>query len=142
MKAYDQDLRHKIIDAFRNREGSYRKLAKRFHVSLSFMQTLIGRYLDTGSIEPLPHKSGNPPKIKEEHYPILQKLVSENNDATLEELCVQMELKTHVKVSRSVMSKTLQKLELTRKKNLTRSGARHGQSKKIETRVLGTYPYI
>jgi transposase len=106
------------------------------------MQTLIGRYLDTGSIEPLPHKSGNPPKIKEEHYPILQKLVEENNDATLEELCVQMELKTHVKVSRSVMSKTLQKLELTRKKNFTRSGARHGQSKKIETRVLGTYPYI
>lgn len=92
MKAYDQNLRQKIIEAFRNREGSYRKLAKRFHVSLSFIQTLLGRYLDTGSIEPLPHKSGNPPKIQEEHYPILQKLVEENNDATLEELCEQMEL--------------------------------------------------
>ena len=142
MKAYDQDLRQKIIDAFRNREGSYRKLAKRFHVSLSFIQTLLGRYLDTGSIEPLPHKSGNPSKIKEEHYPVLQKLVEENNDSTLEELCVQMELKTSVKISRSGMSKTLQKLKLTRKKNFTRSGARHGQSKKIKTRVLGTYPYI
>lgn len=128
MKAYDQDLRQKIIDAFRNREGSYRKLAKRFHVSLSFIQTLLGRYLDTGSIEPLPHKSGNTPKIKEEHYPILQKLVEDNNDSTLEELCIQMELKSQVKISRSGMSKTLQKLELTRKKNLTRSGARHGQS--------------
>ena len=56
MKAYDQDLRQKTINAFRNREGSYSKLAKRFHVSLSFVQTLIGRYLDTGTIELLPHK--------------------------------------------------------------------------------------
>ena len=142
MKAYDQDLRQKIIDAFRNREGSYRNLAKRFHVSLSFIRTLLGRYLDTGSIEPLPHKSGNPPKIREEHYPVLQKLVEEDNDATLEELCVQMEFKTQVKISRSGMSRTLQKLELTRKKNLICGGARHGQSKKIETRVLGTYPYV
>ena len=142
MKAYDQDLRQKIIDAFQNREGSYRKLAKRFHVSLSFIQTLIGRYLDTGSIEPLPHKSGNPPKIKDEHYPILQKLVEENNDSTLEELCRQMELKSQVKISRSKMGKMLQKLKLTRKKNVTRGGARHGQSKKVETRILGNYPYI
>ncbi|MDJ0800937.1 MAG: helix-turn-helix domain-containing protein [Calothrix sp. MO_167.B12] len=82
MKAYDQDLRQKIINAFRSREGSYRELAKRFHVSLSFIQRLIGRYLDTGSIEPLPHRSGNPAKIKSEHYPIVQKLVEENNDAT------------------------------------------------------------
>ncbi|MEH1834784.1 MAG: transposase [Nostoc sp.] len=69
-----------------------RKLAKRFHVSLSFIQTLLGRYLEIESIEPLPHKSSNPPQIKEEHYPILQKLIEENNDATLKELCVKMEL--------------------------------------------------
>ncbi len=58
MKAYNQNLRQKIINAFRNREGSYRELVKRFHVSLSFVQRLIDRYLDTGLIEPLPHKSG------------------------------------------------------------------------------------
>nr|NMG23065.1 hypothetical protein [Brasilonema bromeliae SPC951] len=75
-------------------------------------------YLDTVRIEPLPHKSGNAPKIKEEHYSVLQKLVEENNDSTLEELCVQMELKSQVKISRSGMGKTLQKLKLTRKKTL------------------------
>ena len=121
MKAYNQDLRKKIINAFHNREGSYRELAKRFHVSLSFIQRFIGRYLDMGTIEPLAHKSGNPAKIKEEHYPILQKLVKENNDATLEELCTQMELKTKISISRSGMCKTLKKLQLTRKKNITRS---------------------
>jgi transposase len=74
----------------------------------------------------LPHKGGNPAKIKDEHYPILQKLVEENNDSTLEELCVQMELKTQIKISLPAMGRTLQKLQLTRKKNLTRGGARHG----------------
>lgn len=126
MKAYDTDLRQKIINAFRNREGSYRKLAKRFHVSLSFVQRLIGRYLDTGSIERLPHKSGNPAKIKDENYPILQKLVEENNDATLEELCLKMEQETNIKISCSGMWKTLEKLQLTRKKNLARGRTRHG----------------
>jgi transposase len=125
MKAYDQDLRQKIIYAYRNKEGSYRNLAKRFHVSLSFIQTLIGRYLDTGSIKALPHKGGNPAKIKDEDYPVLQKLVEESNDTTLEELCGKMELKTQVKISRAAMGRTLQKLQLTRKKNLTRGGTRH-----------------
>ncbi len=131
MKAYDQDLRQKIINAFRNREGSYRELAKRFHVSLSFIQRLIGRYLDTGSIEPLPHRSGNSAKIKSEHHPILKKLVEENNGATLEELCVKMEQKTQIKISRSGMYRTLAKLQITRKKNLSCRRERHGNSKKI-----------
>lgn len=133
MKAYNQDLRQKIINAFHSKEGSYRKLAQRFHVSLSFVQTLIGRYLDTGTIDPLPHKSNNPAKINEKHYPILRKIVSENNDATLEELCKLMELKTQVKISCSGMCKTLKKLQLTRKKNLTRNRTRYGKSPKIET---------
>ncbi len=125
MKAYDKDLRQKIINAFHNKEGSYRKLAKRFHVSLSFVQRLISRYLDTGRIERLPHKSGNPAKIKQEHYPILQKLVEENNDATLEELCVKIEKEANVKISCSGMWKTLEKLQLTRKKNLARRRTGH-----------------
>ena len=106
MKAYDQDLRQKIINAFRNREGSYRKFAKRFHVSLSFVQTLIGRYLDTGTIETLPHNSGNPAKVKEEHYPVSTKFVEEKNDATLAELCLLMKQKTQIKISCSTMWRT------------------------------------
>lgn len=101
-----------------NKEGSYRKLAKSFNVSLSFIQKLIGRYLDTGTLKPLPHESNNPVKIKGEYYQILRKLILENNDATLEELCIKMEQKTKLKVSRSAMSRTLAKLQITREKTL------------------------
>lgn len=35
MKAYSTDLREKVMNAYNNREGSQRELAKRFSVSLS-----------------------------------------------------------------------------------------------------------
>ncbi|BAZ22638.1 transposase [Kalymmatonema gypsitolerans NIES-4073] len=116
MKTYLNDLRQKIINAYIKREGSYRKLAQKFGVSLSFVQTLINRYQDMGRIEPLPHGGGQKPKINDKHSEILQKLVAENNDATLEELCSLFELKTQIKVSRARMGRTLQKLQITRKK--------------------------
>ncbi len=128
MKAYSQDLRQKIINAYNNKEGSYRQLAKRFGVSLSFVQTLLGRYLDTGSLEPLPHRGGNQPKIKNEDLEIVRQLVAENSHATLEELCVLLESKTQIKVSRATMGRILQKLQLTRKRNSPRQRTRYRRS--------------
>lgn len=120
MKAYSNDLRRKIINAYTNRQGSYRQLAVKFGVSLSFVQTLINRYQDIGRIEPLPHGGGQKPKINDKHLETLQKLVTENNDSTLEELCEIFESKTQMKVSRATMGRMLQRLELTRKKNFAR----------------------
>ena len=116
MRAYSQNLRQNIINAYNNKEGSYRQLAKRFCVSLSFIQTLIGRYQDTGSIEPLPHAGGNKPKLKSEHLEILKQLVQENNDATLENLCELLDAKVQVKVSRATMGRVLHQLQLNRRR--------------------------
>lgn len=120
MRAYSQNLRQNIINAYNNKEGSYRQLAKRFCVSLSFIQTLIGRYQDTGRIEPLPHGGGNKPKLKSEHLEILKQLVQENNDATLEKLCELLDAKVQVKVSRATMGRVLHQLQLTRKRRNTK----------------------
>lgn len=119
MKAYSTDFRRKIIDAYLRTEGSYRELALKFDVSLSFVQTLINRYQDLSRIEPLPHGGGQKAKINDKHSEILQKIVTDNNDATLEELCGLFESKTQIKVSRATMGRVLQKLELTRKKKLS-----------------------
>jgi transposase len=43
MKAYSLDLRQKVIDAYNRKQGSQRQLAKRFSVSLSFIQDLLKR---------------------------------------------------------------------------------------------------
>jgi transposase len=71
MKAYSIDLRRKIIDAYKAEEGSYRQLAKRFRVSLSFVQTLLKRYKDTGTVEPLPHSGGRQLKLNSENLALL-----------------------------------------------------------------------
>ena len=44
MKVYSSDLRDKVLKAYRNKEGSMKKISERFMVSLSFVFTL-GRNL-------------------------------------------------------------------------------------------------
>jgi putative transposase len=81
MKAYSIDLRQKVIDAYNNQEGSLRQLAKRFSVSLSFVQRLLKRYHQSGTVEPKPHGGGKPAKLTQEQMVIVKILVEEDNDA-------------------------------------------------------------
>ncbi len=41
MKAYSLDLRQKIVDTYKNREGSIRQVPQRFKVARSFVQKLL-----------------------------------------------------------------------------------------------------
>jgi len=58
MKAYSVDLRQKIVDAHNQKEGSQRQLAKRFRVSLTFIENLLKRYRIDGTAEPRAHGGG------------------------------------------------------------------------------------
>ncbi len=116
MKPYSIDLRQKIVDAYSNQEGSYRQLAQHFRVSFSFVKRLMKRYKDTGKIEPKPHGGGQQSKLKAEHLETLRQVVEEDNDAILEELCELFYQKTQLRVSRATMGRSVEKLNLTRKK--------------------------
>ena len=116
MKAYSSDLRQKVMDAYNNLEGSQRELAKRFSVSLSFVQSLLRRYHSSGTVEPKPHGKGQSAKLTLEQVALIKTLVEEDNDAILVELCARLEERTGVKVSRATMGRITQKLNLTRKK--------------------------
>lgn len=118
MKAYSTDLREKVMNAYKNREGSQRELAKRFSVSLSFVQSLLRRYRSSGTVEPKPHGGGQSAKLNSEEVALITALVEEDNDAILVELCSRLEERTGVKVSRATMGRITQKLNLTRKKKL------------------------
>lgn len=118
MKAYSVDLRQKIVDAYKQNEGSQRELAKRFKVSRNFVRLLLKRYQTAGTVEPKLHTGGFAPKLAEQ-LKLVQELVEQDNDATLEELCVQLEQQTDTRVSPSTLCRTLQRLNLIRKKNST-----------------------
>ena len=118
MKAYSVDLRQKIIDAYNQQEGSQRQLAKRFRVSLSFIENLLKRYRMDGTVEPRAHGGGQLAKLSLEQEAVLATLVEEDNDAILVELCDQLEQRVGVRISRATMGRYVQKLKFTRKKKL------------------------
>lgn len=117
MKPYSTDLRLKILETKKKTNESIEKLAERFQVSYSFVNRLIKRYETTGSVEPKPHGGGQSPKLKADQWEVVVKLVEEDNDATLQQLCDRLAENTGIRVSVPTMCRILQKLKLTRKKS-------------------------
>jgi transposase len=114
MRPFSEDLRTRIIDAIDQHEGSLRKIAGRFRVSLSFIERLLRRRRETGSLRPKPHGGGRLPALDDIQLEQLRELVSEQPDATLEEL----RRRLAVDCSLAAICRALKKLGITRKKKV------------------------
>lgn len=132
MKAYSLDLRQKIVDTYAEGKISQRHLAKQFRVALSFVQKLLKQQRDTGSIASKIRTEQTPTKLNLEQLKVLEQLVAEHNDATLQELRDLLEQEIGVWVGRSTIDRMLKKLNLTVKKNTT------SQRKSERTSTTGT----
>jgi transposase len=135
MTTYSTDLRQKLLHACERRLGSQRALADLFGVSLSFVEKLLRRYRMTGDIAPKPHAGGQKPRLDAAAAALVRRLVHDNADVTLEELCARVATETGVRVSVATMCRVLQRLGLPRKKSrstppsVTRTGSsRRGRS--------------
>lgn len=111
--AYSIDLRQRIINAYKAKDGSQRELAKRFQVSLSFVKRLISRYQTTGEVKPKSHGGGAKAKITYSDLGQIKQLVEEQPDALLRELCERWEQKHQTRISISTMHRRLQQLRRT-----------------------------
>jgi transposase len=134
MQAYGIELRARIVEAYRNREGSVRELAERFAVAPNTVQNYLTLYRTTGSVEPRPHAGGVPPKIDERGLQQVQALLEETPDATVDELSDDFARRHHLAVGRSTMDRALRRLDVTRKKNLSMqpSATRRSASERAE----------
>jgi transposase len=112
MKPYSMDLRQRIAAAIDHGEGSFREIARRFRVSLSFIARLLQRRRQAGTLEPRPHGGGHPPALDHDGQERLRELVRQHPDATLDELRQRL----GVACSRSALARALERLKLTRKK--------------------------
>jgi transposase len=117
MPAYSHDLRQRVLDAVERKEGSFRQIARRFVVSLSFLVRLLQTHRRTGSIDPKPHRGGHPPALSPEDLKRLRELVHQQPDATLEELRQRL----GVSCSTMALCRALVKLGLPRKKKIPRA---------------------
>jgi transposase len=130
MKPYSLDLREKIVEAHLQQEGSIRHLAKRFNVSARFVWGLMHRVRSTGNCAPKPHGGGNPPRMAASQYETVTTLVKHSPDATLKELCGHVEATCHITPSKLSLHRTLDTLQLTRKKRaITRQNVTPPRSK-------------
>jgi len=86
--------------------------AQKWNVSQSFITKLKRRFRETGSLEPLQSKTGPKPKL-ETHHGLLQHIVAETPDATLEEIRDQLP----VQVCLQTVANALIQLKLVYKKN-------------------------
>jgi len=116
---YSLDLRKKIFSAWQAKEGSQRELAKRFNVSLSFIRDLSSQYRKTGEITPKPQGGDRRSKLKEKEKELLKKIIEEKNDIYLEEIQKKIQEQTGIEVSVSSLCRTLKKMQLRRKKNIS-----------------------
>lgn len=123
MKAYSIDFRQKILDVYHNEPISQKAIAKRFCVSLSFVQKLLKQYRETQNIAPRTNRCGVKGKLNTEQLLILAELIEANNDATLEELRYLLYQKIGVTISRATMGRMTKLLNMTcKKKTLFPSG--------------------
>lgn len=126
--AISTDLRIRIVEA-RAKEGqTYEELAERFDVGRATVDRVLRLARETGSVEPAPHGGGTPRRVTAVEQAVLRELVRTRPDATLDELCVALTIRTGVDISRATMGREMQRLGLTRKKIVGRQGAVHGRS--------------
>ena len=118
--AYSTDLRTRVIDAWNAKEGTQAQLAERFKVSLSFVKRVLRRYRTSSQREAKPRGATLVPTISGEALLLVQRLIKNKPDILLEELCEQLEERTHLKVSKPTMCRAVQRLEMPRKKNTVR----------------------
>jgi transposase len=112
MRAYSNDLRERIVRAIDQKVYSLRQIAALFAVSLSFLVRLLQRRRRTGSLQPLPHAGGPPPKLDAAAVQRLLELVRAQPDATLAELRDRLGVPCHL----ATIARVLQKHRITRKK--------------------------
>ncbi|QBQ54931.1 transposase [Nitrosococcus wardiae] len=123
---YSLDLRQKVIEAYRNKEGSIRQLATRFKLSKNTVSGFLRRFRETGTVHPKRREGvGHPAKIDEPRAQYLAEVLQREPDLTLQELCQRFEVRFGETISTSAMDRGLKKHRITRKKNVLRSQKAH-----------------
>ncbi len=86
MKTLSIDLRERIIASYDAKEGTRRKIAERFRVSLGMVKKLLVQRRKTGDIRPLHKNAGRKPMITAAHRRQIKTLLNKQPDMTLAEL--------------------------------------------------------
>ena len=116
-RAYSDDLRRRILEAYARAEGTEAELAQRFRVSLSYVQKIRRQLRRTGKMERLPHHPGRQPKFSEPIRERLRSWLEQQPDLTLVELQDKLGEQKQLAVSVPALWTVLRKMGLRLKKS-------------------------
>jgi transposase len=116
-KAYSDDLRCRILQAYQRGEGSQRELSLRFQVSFEYVRKIVRQWRSSGKMERVPQsRHGRPSRIAEPVKERLRGWLREQPDRTLAELGELLRA-IGVQAGRSRISQVLQGMGLRQKKS-------------------------
>jgi len=117
-RAYSDDLRGKILQAYARAELGLEQLADHFGVSYGYTKKIRRQQLQFGQVERVPQARYGP--VSRVTAPVEQQVRAElrrQPDLTLTELGQRLEQTTKVRLSKTRLWEVLQRLGLRRKKN-------------------------
>jgi len=122
-RAYSDDLRTKLLEAYAAGRGSLEELALQFGVSYGYTKKIRGQQLQTGGLErPRQLRHGPAGLLTAEIKQYLRAAVARQPDATLAELKQQLHKAHRIQISQSRLWYWLRGLGLRHKKNAARPG--------------------
>jgi transposase len=126
MKAFSNDLRERVWRACNDGAVGPSEAAGDFGVSRSFVCKLLRRHRDEGILAARPRGGNRPAALGAADLSTLRRLVRQQPDATLAELCRLLDEQRHVKVRVWTVCRALARLKLPQKKSrfMTASGTR------------------
>ena len=116
MRAYSIDLRERVVASVESGECNIPEAARRYKVSEPTLERWVARQRRTGTCGPLLHAGGPARKLADAEA-VIRAAVKAQPDATLQELCEQVEKKTQIRSNPSMMYRELVRLQLPRKKS-------------------------
>jgi transposase len=116
-KAYSDDLRRKLLQAYDRGEGSLRELAKRFGVSVPWAWKISRQRLRSGQMERVQQRHGPRSRMTAAVQASLHGLVRQQPDVTLVELQQRLWASERLRVSFQHLWRVLQNMGLRLKKS-------------------------
>ena len=118
MSGISLDLRERIVEAYEQKEGSMRCIGKRFKVGKNTVLRLTKQKKETGDITAKAKGGSKPKQTTPENQILISKILLEQNDATLSDLCDLMSAETGKPISISSMHRLIENIGWTHKKKL------------------------
>jgi len=117
-RAYSDDLRRKLLEAYQAGEGSLPKLAVRFRVSVGWAKYISATLSRTGQMErPRGGKRGRASKVTAEALAYLRSQVRDQPDRTLALLKEDLEREHQIRIGITQVWNILNRMELRFKKS-------------------------